>query len=195
MLTKKNMPVQEEHLSKLSLIHISIISCFALNAQRLIGKVNDKLVIIAFQCKLHGVIVNHFCFHKTCKITCHPVSYTHLSVRQFMLLAVYIPEQEPQVGHALFSYSSTSSMDIFPAAYAPTASNTVSYTHLAVYKRQYIFKIVPPGYPKTVSTPCSFRHSITICAPVNFIYLPHFIYLFPGISSIAPLFPEVTMAA
>ena len=45
------------------------------------------------------------------------------SVRQFMLLAVYMPEQEPQVGHALFSNSLTSSSDILPAAYAPTASN------------------------------------------------------------------------
>ena len=38
------------------------------------------------------------------------------SVRQFMLLAVYIPEQEPQVGHTLFSNSVTSSSVIVPAA-------------------------------------------------------------------------------
>ena len=38
------------------------------------------------------------------------------SVRQFILLAVYIPEQEPQVGHTLFSNSSTSSSVIVPAA-------------------------------------------------------------------------------
>ena len=38
------------------------------------------------------------------------------SVRQFMEFAVYIPEQEPQVGQALFSNSSTSSMVNLPAA-------------------------------------------------------------------------------
>ena len=40
-----------------------------------------------------------------------------------MLLAVYIPEQEPQVGQVLFSYSRSSSSVILPAALAPTASN------------------------------------------------------------------------
>ena len=45
------------------------------------------------------------------------------SVRQFIELAVYIPEHEPQVGHTLFSYSHTSSSVIVPAAYEPTASN------------------------------------------------------------------------
>ena len=38
------------------------------------------------------------------------------SVRQFMELAVYIPEHDPQVGHTLFSYSVTSSSVIVPAA-------------------------------------------------------------------------------
>ena len=37
------------------------------------------------------------------------------SVRQFMELAVYIPEQEPQVGQALFSYSSTPASSSLPA--------------------------------------------------------------------------------
>ena len=37
--------------------------------------------------------------------------------------AVYIPEHEPHVGQAWFSNSSTSSAVIFPAVYAPTASN------------------------------------------------------------------------
>ena len=37
------------------------------------------------------------------------------SVRQFMELAVYIPEQEPQVGQALFTYSSTPSSSSLPA--------------------------------------------------------------------------------
>ena len=45
------------------------------------------------------------------------------SVRQFMELAVYIPEQEPQVGHAFSSNSHTSSSVMVPAAYEPTASN------------------------------------------------------------------------
>ena len=38
------------------------------------------------------------------------------SVRQFMELAVYIPEQDPQVGQALFSNSVSSSSVILPAA-------------------------------------------------------------------------------
>ena len=37
------------------------------------------------------------------------------SVRQFMELAVYMPEQEPQVGQALSSYSSTPSSSSLPA--------------------------------------------------------------------------------
>ena len=45
------------------------------------------------------------------------------SVRQFMELAVYMPEQEPQVGHTFSSYSHSSSMDMVPAATLPTASN------------------------------------------------------------------------
>ena len=38
------------------------------------------------------------------------------SVRQFMELAVYMPEQEPQVGQTLFSNSHTSSSVMAPAA-------------------------------------------------------------------------------
>ena len=45
------------------------------------------------------------------------------SVKQFMELAVYIPEQEPQVGQVFSSNSLTSSSVIVPAAWAPTASN------------------------------------------------------------------------
>ena len=45
------------------------------------------------------------------------------SVRQFMEFAVYIPEQEPQVGHTFSSYSCSSSSDMVPAATEPTASN------------------------------------------------------------------------
>ena len=45
------------------------------------------------------------------------------SVRQFMELAVYMPEQEPQVGQAFSSNSCSSSMDMVPAATLPTASN------------------------------------------------------------------------
>ena len=37
------------------------------------------------------------------------------SVRQFMELAVYIPEQEPQEGQALFSYSSSPASSSLPA--------------------------------------------------------------------------------
>ncbi len=36
------------------------------------------------------------------------------SVRQFMELAVYMPEQLPQLGHTLFSYSFSSSSVILP---------------------------------------------------------------------------------
>ena len=45
------------------------------------------------------------------------------SVRQFMEFAVYIPEQEPQVGQAFCSKYASSSSSILPAAFAPTASN------------------------------------------------------------------------
>ncbi len=45
------------------------------------------------------------------------------SVKQFIEFAVYIPEHEPHVGHALHSYSFTSSSVIVPAEYEPTASN------------------------------------------------------------------------
>ncbi len=45
------------------------------------------------------------------------------SVRQFMELAVYIPEQEPQVGQVFSSNSRSSSSLMVPAAWDPTASN------------------------------------------------------------------------
>ena len=45
------------------------------------------------------------------------------SVRQFMEFAVYIPEQEPQVGHTFSSNSASSSIVMVPAATLPTASN------------------------------------------------------------------------
>ena len=45
------------------------------------------------------------------------------SVKQFIELAVYIPEHEPHVGHTFSSNSLTSSRVILPAALAPTASN------------------------------------------------------------------------
>ena len=44
-------------------------------------------------------------------------------MRQFMELAVYMPEQEPQVGQTFSSYSHSSSMVMAPAATLPTASN------------------------------------------------------------------------
>ena len=47
------------------------------------------------------------------------------SVRQFMELAVYMPEQDPQVGQVLHSYSRSFSPLIFPALYFPTASEMV----------------------------------------------------------------------
>ena len=37
------------------------------------------------------------------------------SVRQFIELAVYMPEQEPQLGQVLHSYSRSFSSEIFPA--------------------------------------------------------------------------------
>ena len=45
------------------------------------------------------------------------------SVRQLRLFAVNMPEQEPQVGQAVHSYSCSSFSSILPALYAPTASN------------------------------------------------------------------------
>src|SRR5690554_2465725 len=48
------------------------------------------------------------------------------SVRQFMELAVNMPEQEPQVGHALRSYSSTISSVAVGSAAITTASTRSS---------------------------------------------------------------------
>ena len=41
-----------------------------------------------------------------------------------MVFAVYIPEQDPQVGQATFSICSNSSSEMSPASNLPTASNT-----------------------------------------------------------------------
>ncbi len=45
------------------------------------------------------------------------------SQRQFMLFAVYIPEQEPQPGHTFSSNARSPSSSIIPAFREPTASN------------------------------------------------------------------------
>ena len=45
------------------------------------------------------------------------------STRQFIEFAVYIPEQEPHVGQAASSSAASSSVERFPCACAPTASN------------------------------------------------------------------------
>ena len=45
------------------------------------------------------------------------------SHRQFMLLAVYIPEHDPHPGHTFCSYSFNPSSSMMPAFLAPTASN------------------------------------------------------------------------
>ena len=45
------------------------------------------------------------------------------SVRQFIEFAVYIPEQEPQVGQVLSSQTVSCFSSILPALYEPTASN------------------------------------------------------------------------
>src|SRR5699024_8521841 len=47
-----------------------------------------------------------------------------ISIRQFMEFAVNIPEQDPHVGQALVSISSSSSAVIFPDLKAPTPSKT-----------------------------------------------------------------------
>ena len=54
-------------------------------------------------------------------LPCKPIPRT--SVKQFIELAVYIPEQEPQVGQALFSNSQSPQSSSVPALYEPTASN------------------------------------------------------------------------
>ena len=46
------------------------------------------------------------------------------SIRQFIELAVNIPEQEPHEGQANFSKTDNLLSSIFPAEYAPTPSNT-----------------------------------------------------------------------
>ena len=43
-----------------------------------------------------------------------------------IVLAVYMPAQLPSVGHALRSMASSSSSSIVPAAWAPTASKTLT---------------------------------------------------------------------
>ena len=57
------------------------------------------------------------------------------SVRQFIEFAVYMPEHEPQLGQALFSYSSSSSRVILPELYEPTASNMLERLVLWPAKR------------------------------------------------------------
>ncbi len=57
------------------------------------------------------------------------------SVRQFMELAVYMPEQEPQVGQTFSSNSARSSMVIVPAATEPTASNMEERLFLCPFTR------------------------------------------------------------
>ena len=47
------------------------------------------------------------------------------SVKQFIVFAVYIPEQEPQVGQAISSTEFNSFLVIFPVLYSPTASKTL----------------------------------------------------------------------
>ena len=59
------------------------------------------------------------------------------SVRQFIELAVYIPEQEPQVGQQLSSYSASSFSVILPLAQAPTYSN--------ISDRPYLTPSFSPG--------------------------------------------------
>ena len=48
------------------------------------------------------------------------------SMTDDMVLAVYIPPQEPAPGQAFRSTSSSSAASIFPAACSPTASNTLT---------------------------------------------------------------------
>ena len=48
------------------------------------------------------------------------------SMTEDMVLAVYIPPQEPAPGQALRSTSSSSAASIFPAACSPTASKTLT---------------------------------------------------------------------
>ena len=46
-----------------------------------------------------------------------------------------------------------------------------------LYNSSYTLRIAPPGYPNTVSTPCSFKHSIITCYPVNCIlYQSSYLY-------------------
>lgn len=48
----------------------------------------------------------------------------------------------------------------------------------SLYNASYTFKMEPPGYPNTTSTPCSFKHSMTISAPVRTISSSPFLSLF-----------------
>ncbi len=53
-----------------------------------------------------------------------------------------------------------------------------------------IFSTAPPGYPNTVSTLCSSKHSAMICAPVNSIVFTaslKYLHGFPAIILLSPL--------
>ncbi len=94
------------------------------------------------------------------------------SVRQFMELAVNIPEQEPQLGHAWFSSSNNSSSVMLPARTAPTASNT-----------RVRFSALPFQRPASIGPPLTIRAGIfTLAAPMS---IPGTILSQFGISIIA----------
>src|SRR5699024_6937957 len=54
----------------------------------------------------------------------HVIAILHITIIKFIVFTVNITEQDPHVGHALFSISYNSSSDICPDLYAPTPSNT-----------------------------------------------------------------------
>ena len=85
------------------------------------------------------------------------------SVRQFIEFAVYIPEQEPQVGQTLHSNSSSSQSPILPALYCPTASNILE---------RLLF--LPPTCPASIGPPLTntvgiFRRAAAISRPGTFL--------------------------
>ena len=85
------------------------------------------------------------------------------SVKQFIEFAVYIPEQEPQVGHTLRSNSVSCSSLIFPALYAPTASNILESE-----------RFLPPTLPASIGPPLTktvgiFKRAAAIKSPGTFL--------------------------
>ena len=100
-----------EHPSAISIVNAFINAAFVIISRGRISLFNSS--ITAIPACFASLILSEY----TAGIVPFPGSPIPIaSVRQFIEFAVYIPEQEPQVGHTFSSYSLTSSSVIVPAA-------------------------------------------------------------------------------